>query len=179
MWLSKIRSFVSEMDQSEFRKFGMIYVAGFILCSGFLLFFYVSEEMSIKGKMKELNKSRKEVQKILTDYQKVTQQKDAVVQLLSADDTFYLQQFVQSSISTVQIASSSVGKVSSQTVNGYIEESVSVQLSGINTQQLCQLLQNIEQASRVYVKNITITRGEGATTISVSMSAATLKQSDG
>lgn len=177
--VSKIRAFISEMDQGEFRKFGIIYGAGFVLCSGLLLFFYASEEMRIQGQIKELNKSRQQVQKILTDYQKVAQQKDAVVQLLSKDETFYLQQFVQSSVQAVQIKNSSVGKVSSQTLNGYVEESVSVQLSGINMQQLCQLLQNIEQASRVYAKNITINRTEGASVISVSMSVATLKQSDG
>jgi len=177
--LTKIRSFFSEMDQGEFRTFSLMYILGFLICSGLLLFFYISQEASVLTKINELNKSRREIQKTLTDYQRVAQQKNFVTNLLSQDETFYLQQFVQSAIQTVGISNSTVGKVSSQILNGYVEESVSVQLSNISTEQICQLLQNIEQATRVYVKNITITRDVGAHVISVSMSAATLKKSDG
>jgi len=180
MWLQKIRAFVSELDQGEFRKLMMVYLAAFAACSGMLLFFYFSQEVGLKDKIRQLNKSRKTVQKVLTDYQKVAQQKEAVVKLLSEDENFYLQQFVQTTLKTVGITGSTVGKVASQSLkNGYTEESVSVLLAGINTQQLCQLLQSIEQASRGSVKNVTINREEGATDINVSMTVATLKSNGG
>lgn len=180
MWLNKIRAFITELDQAEFRKFVIAYVAAFVTCAGLLLFFYFSQEMGLKNQIKQLNKSRKIVQKILTDYQKVTQQKEAVLKLLSKDENFYLQQFVQTTLKAVGIAHSNVGKVSSKPLkDGYTEESVSVQLAGINTQQLCQLLQNIEQAPRGSVKDITIHREKGATHINVSMNVATLKSNGG
>lgn len=179
MWLSKVRSFLSEMNSIEFRKFILIYMGAFTSVVGFLIFFYISQELTIKDQAKALNKYRTQVQQILTDYQKVAQQKESVSELLASTDTFYLQQFVQSSLETIGITTSSIGKVSSQTVNGYTEESVSVQLTDINTKELCELLQTIEETSRVYVKNVTITRIEGASSISASMFIATLKQSDG
>jgi len=180
MWLTRIRTFISELDQSEFRKFMVIYVAAFLVCSGGLIFFYVSQEVGTQEQLKKLNKARKKVQKVLTDYQKVAKQKESVAQILSADKNFYLQQFTQSALQAVDIESSTVGKVSSKSLrNGYTEESVAVQLSNVNTQELCALLQNIEQASRVYVKKVTINRDVGATAINVNMEIATLKQSDG
>lgn len=180
MWLTKIRTFISELDQSEFRRFMMIYVGVFLACAGGLIFFYFSQEVGTQEQIKRLNKARKQVQKVLTDYQKVAQQKASVAQILAEDKNFYLQQFTQSALQAVEIESSVVGKVSSKSLrNGYTEESVSVQLSNINTQELCKLLQNIEQASRVYVKKVTINRDVGATAINVNMEIATLKQSDG
>lgn len=79
--LTKIRSFFSEMDQGEFRTFSLMYILGFLICSGLLLFFYISQEASVLTKINELNKSRREIQKTLTDYQRVAQQKNFVTNL--------------------------------------------------------------------------------------------------
>ena len=177
--LFKMRAFISELDRGEFRKFIVIYLAIFLVCVGFLFFYYTSSESTIKKQIKDLNESRGKVQKILSDYQKVFLQKEAIAQLFSEDKNFYLQQFVQGALKTAQITNNVVGTVSSQQVSGYTEESVSIQTTGINTQQLCQLLQNIEQASRVFVKHVTINREEKATTISASMVVATFKPNGG
>ena len=180
MWLNKIRMFIAELDIVEFRRFVIAYIFSFIVCGGLILFYYFSQQFVLFEQISLLNKSRRQVQKVLTDYQKVDQQKKKIIELLSADKSFYLQKFVQELLQALKVYGSSLGKVGSQMLaNGYIEESVSVQLKNINTKQLCELLEGIEKVSRVYVKSVVINRSAKSTSIGVYMIVATLKQNSG
>jgi type II secretory pathway component PulM len=177
--LLKIKAFITELDGNEFRKFMIFYGIVCFAGAGFLFYYYVSNESALKKQITELNNSRRQAQQILSDYQKVFQQKEATAQVFSEDKSFYLQQFVQSSLQDADISESTVGSVSSQPASDYTEESVSIQVTNINTEQLCEFLENIEQSSRVFVKHVTINREEQATVISASMVVATFKPNGG
>ena len=57
---------------------------------------------------------------------------------------------------------------------GYAEESLNVHLSQITTKQLCTLLQDIENESRVYIKFVDITKKDATKKINAEMTIATL-----
>ena len=174
--LENIRDFIKGLDQKEMARNQYIYIGCFTLLVSFLIFRHIDLRNKYDKKMNALSQSRKTIQKVLTEYGNVKNQKIEVDALLKKDKSFYIQKYFQDVVKSLQITRQSTASLVSQTLpNGYIEESLQINLAQINMKQLCDLLQKIETTSRVYAKSLDISKGTINKTMSVSMVIATLK----
>ncbi len=170
-----IRDFIRNLDRRELLRWGGAYVSLSVLIVVIILVRHVVLLKEMKSKIVLLNKSRATVQEILTKFQVVEQQKNKVVEALNRDKKFNIQIFFKTLGTKLPVASQVVPKFARKKLaNGYIEESLGLDFSQIDTKQLCELLQDIENESLVYVIFVDITRVSHARKFNVSMSIATL-----
>lgn len=173
--IDSVRDFIRGLDRKEFIFYTSLYV-GFclVMVLGIMIrHIYLIQEA--KDKMQQLNQARTTVQKSLTDFAQVAQQRSNVDAMLKKDKNFYVQKFFQDLVQRPTIGlKNATDKPSTQKLeNGYTEESLSISLTSITTQQLCMLLKGIEDEERIYIKFIDITKAV-AKKINVTMVIATL-----
>ena len=180
MILDSFRDFIRGLDKKEFRLYTIIYVGICVLFVSGIIVRHIYLVQDAKEKIQQLNNARKQVQEILTQFKGVEQQRAQVDALLKKDKNFYIQKFFQSSAQKLNVFKHATDKIAKQKLeNGYIEENLSINLTQITTKQLCELLQDIENEPRVYIKFVDITKMNTTKKINVSMSIATLiPQSD-
>lgn len=172
-----VLGFFKRIDKKDLKRYVAMYVACFGLFVGLIVYRYVNQISHYQIQIKQLNRARKDLQSILTDYNQVKQQKDQVDKILKKDKNFYLQKFFQDLIKELKINQKAVTSLVSQKLqNGYIEESLQIRFSAITMQQLCQFLEKLETNQRVYAKKLDISsKGVQSRSISVSFAIATLK----
>lgn len=173
--LGTIYNFISSLDRKELRFWGGVYVGTVALCVIiiFVRHFMVLQEM--KTKISMLNKSRNSVQEILTKFQLVEQQKSKVVEALGKDKKFNIQIFFKDLGEKLPVTKLVVPKlVRKKVASGYIEESLPLEFSQIDTKQLCEILQAFENEPLIYIAFVDITRMSHARKFNASMSIATL-----
>lgn len=173
--ISGIKNFFTNLDRKDFIRYAALYV-GICVCIAIgLVSRHIYEIVEKKSKFLALNQARKSIQKSLTKYSLVEQQKKKVDELLVKDKNFYIKKFFDGVAQKNNVHQNSKETVSKQKLeNGYIEEALSVTLSAINTKQLCELLQDIENEQRVYIKFVDINKMMNAKKINVTMSVATV-----
>lgn len=173
--LDQIHNFIRNLDRREVVRWGSAYIALVVFIVVIIVVRHVMVLKDIKTKMVLLNKSRTAVQEILTKFQSVEQQKNKVVEALNRDKKFNIQIFFKELGTKLPAARSVVPKFARKKLaNGYMEESLTLDFSQIDTKQLCELLQDIENESLVYVIFVDIVRASHARKFNVSMSIATL-----
>ena len=170
-----IRDFIRNLDRRELLRWGGAYITLSIFVVIVILVRHVILLKDIKAKIVLLNKSRTGVQEILTKFQVVDQQKNKVVEALNRDKKFKIQIFFQTLGTKLPAARSVVPKfLRTKLASGYWQESLGLDFSQIDTKELCELLQDIENEPLVYVIFVDITRVSHAKKFNVSMSIATL-----
>ena len=154
--------------------YGYLGVVVFIL--GLYLFLHVRAIQEMNEQYQVINKSRKNVQRVLTEYQAVKHQQLQVDEMLKKDKSFYLKKYYQDTIATIGITATGDATISDQKLeNGYSQELLQARFTATTTQKLAEFLQKIEEFERVYVKTIEITKGMQPNTISVVLVLATIK----
>lgn len=170
-----LRDFIRGLDKKEFRLYASLYIAisMFVVMGILIRHIYLVREA--KAKVVQLNATRKKVQKILTDFGQVAQQRIKIDALLAKDKNFHIQKFYQDVTQRFGIATDAKEKLSSQKLdNGYIEESLLISFVKITTKQLCDLLKEIENEEKIYIKSIDISKNL-VKKINVTMDIATLR----
>ena len=174
MLIDSFRDFIRGFDKKEFKLYAGLYMGACVFLVVGILVRHIYLIRDAKEKMKQLNHARTEVQKVLTDFGQVAEQRTKIDVLLKKDKNFYIQKFFQDLSQRLAITKDANDKASTQKLeNGYTEESLNINLARVTTQQLCELLQGIEKEERIYIKNIEITKAV-AKKINVTMVIATL-----
>lgn len=174
MIFDSFRDFIRSLDRREFVLYSSLYVGFFlVLVLGFIVrHVYLVQEA--QQKIKQLNNARRDVQKILTKFTQVDKQRKKI-DLLLKDKSFYIQKYFQGIAQKSNIHQHATEKVSKQKVEeGYLEESLSITLTQVTTKQLSELLQDIEDEQRIYIKFVEITKTGNTRKINVAMTIATL-----
>ena len=170
-----LRDFIRGLDKKEFRLYVGLYVAMSAMIVVGIMVRHIYLVADAKDKIKQLNVARAKVQKVLTSYGQVAQQQAKIDALLAKDKNFYIQQVFQNMTQKLSIPTDSQPRPSVQKLdNGYIEDSLSISLVKITTQQLCELLKEIAGEERIYIKNIDIAKNL-MKKINVTMDIATLR----
>lgn len=174
--LDFIKDYIQGLNRKEVLRIFGIYFLGFTILVGLLLYRHFNLIADMKQKMKALNKARQDVQVILTEYGHIKSKQHDVDQLLAKDKGFYIQKYYQDTVANAHIANQTASNLNSQTwPNGYIEESLQINLLQITMQQMCEFLQALQSNQRVFVKNLDITKANTDKKINVNMTIATLK----
>lgn len=174
MVFDSLKDFIHSLDKKEFKRYISLYIGVCLLLIVAILVRHVYLLQEYEKNMLQLNNIRREVQKVFTKFQQVEHQKNKIDALLKKEK-FYIQKYFQDVLQKVGLYQKTSEKLTKQKLeNGYTEESLQVNLAGLNTKDLCELLQAIEQEQRVYVKHIEITPVLSSRIINVTMSIATL-----
>jgi type II secretory pathway component PulM len=174
--LDSIKDYIQGLSYKEVTRILYGYIILFMIVVGFLLYRHFNAISDAEKKMKLLNKGRQDIQIILTEYAHIKNKKNEVDLLLGKDKNFYIQKYYQDALTESNITNQSSSNLVSQTwPNGYIEESVQINLSQITMKQLCEFLQILQKNPRVFLKNLDILKGSVDKKINVNMSIATLK----
>ncbi|MDR3646783.1 MAG: hypothetical protein P4L22_04565 [Candidatus Babeliales bacterium] len=177
----KVRSFFIYMQENDFKKYLMIFLTIIFLAVGFILYQYFSRISYLKKEIQRINASREEAQKILTKHQQVKKQKAIVAELLERGKVFKILDFFNSVVEKLNL--SNKVKETKITVNGlensatqeYEEIKLEVDLTSMNMKELTDLLNEIEENERVYIKGLEITHPKAIPAVDVNISIATLQ----
>ncbi len=174
--LESIKDYIQGLNQKEMMRIVIAYIVAFVLLVGFLVYSHFNAIVSAQQKTKLLNKARKDIQLILTEYDHIKSKKSEVDALLAKDKNFYIQKYCQDTLNDVKLTNQSpLTLVTTTWPNGYIEESVQINVSQITMKQMCEFLQALQTNQLVFVKNLEILKGTVAKKINVNMLVATLK----
>ncbi len=179
IFLDSIRNFIQNLDRKEMMRYGLLYVGICLACvAGIIIRYYmINQEWS--QKLQQLNKARGQIQQIFTNFNAVQQQKNKVDEALKQNKNFNIQQYFQNLMNQQRLASQATSKFSYEKLpNGYIQESLAINLSQINTQQLCELIVAIENQPLMYIISVDITHVPQAKKINVSLIVGTLRSEE-
>lgn len=178
-FLNTVQERLASFEKREIVRFGFIYLAICVMIVAGIIGYYVYSLQEFKNKITLLNKSRNSVQSIFTQYQVVKQQKNKVDEALKQNSNFNIVRFFQDFTQKKNLTGQTTTKVSRQKLpNGYLEESLQVTITQIDTKTICEILHEIQQESIVYVVSIDITKQNFAKKINLSMTIATLREEE-
>ena len=173
--INSLRAFVKRLDGREFFIYSMAYLGLSLFALSVIIVRHVYLSRDAVENYQKLNKTRVTVQSILSKFSNVEKQREKVDAILKKDKNFYIQKFFHDLLQKNKNNAHSTDKLSKQKQdNGYTEESLAINLTQITTKQLCEILKDIEDEDRVYIKNVDITGMAAAKKINVSMNIATL-----
>ena len=177
-FFDSIKNHLSRTNRQDFYKYAGISTAVLtLLLIGIFYYYYSTTETLIK-QIKTINSKRQDTQLILKKLKKVKRQSQEVNELLEKEANFKIQNFFDTIIQQQKLQSNlkKSADISSELVyKKYTERKLTAQLKQISTQQLCEFLQTIEQKSRIYTKELIITKTRGAA-LDVTLTIATLTQ---
>ncbi len=176
-FLNDLQSRITLLDKRSWYQYLAITAVFFFLLVGVILFFYYRSVSKWEQKIAEVNESRLEAKKLLDKAERVKKERTEVTALLEEDPNFKIKAYMQDVLEKVGILAQvqSENAVVSSMQDGYQENQVTYQLAGINMRQLTELLNEIEENKRVFVKELDITKSKKVPrTIDVDIRIATM-----
>lgn len=167
---------LAAFEKKEIVRFGLIYLMVCIILVIAIIGYYVYAQQEMKSKMILLNKSRSAVQSVFTQYQVVKQQKNKVDEALKQNTKFNIIKFFQDIAQKKNLTNQITTKLGTLKLpNGYLEESLQITVTQIDTKTMCELLLEIQEEQIVYIVSVDITKQNFAKKINLSMTIATLR----
>lgn len=174
--MQSVRDYLYGLNKKETMRIMGAFFILFICIISFLLFKHVNLLHNIEQKTQVLNKARRDIQIILTEYEHMKNKKNEVDLILMKDKNFYIKKYYQDTVKELHIVNESSSSLMTQLwPNGYEEESLQINFLQISMKQLCEFLQSLQTNQRVFVKDLNITKGSIAKKINASLTIATLK----
>lgn len=181
-YLEPIRDFLENLNKRQFYYFVAATLGIVILVAGFLIYRMLGEADLLYRQMANINQKRQEARVLLAQNQQINEYKTAAEQLLARDKNYKLLEGINELLARTQLEN----KVRNKNLlsadahlfkgTGYMERQVELALSGINTQQMVQLLEAIENNQRLFVKKLTIVQPQQDGPLDVTLVIATLEQ---
>ena len=175
----RIKHFFDQLEERTFHQYALGLIVGTALLMGAIVFFQYRSQATFKKQASRLNNYRQTAQDLLSRYERVREQQQAVTRVLEQDKSFRIVGFIDGLLQSLQLIQNRTA--SSQTTEPlehpekYNEITVNFTLTEINMQQLALLLQELEKNERIYTKSLEITKSTNKPTIEVQLSVATLQ----
>lgn len=176
-----IRNFFILLEEKDFKKYALIFFVLIFTILGFIFYRYFSKVSHLKKEIQRTNIAREDAKQLLTKHQKVKRQKILVDEILEKDKKFKILQFFDSVVEKLNLSNKVSDKKISQNDlensadQDYIEIKLDVTLSGMNMKQVNDLLNEIENNERVYIKSLEITRPNSVPAVDVNITIVTLQ----
>jgi len=180
-FLNSLQNIIVKFDRKEFYRYAGVYFGVVFLIAAGLVYLYVSRLSSLRSDLKKLNIRRSEVQLLLKKLKDVKQQSAEVNEVLAEEKSFKIQSFFDGIVTQQNLTSKQKrdAEVSEELLyKRYTEIKLSAQFRQLDMMALCKLLSEIEQKTRIYIKELSISKTKGAG-FDAALTIATLKpQSD-
>lgn len=175
-FLQKIRGRLSSFDTSEFYRNSTLFIGLMAFIITGCMWFYFTRTRRLQGALREVYKQELEAKDLLERLKNVKKQSDEINALLEQDKNFRIKNFFEDTLKRLNLSGNLRGEArTTEEVlkKRYTEVTLQATLQPINTQQLCELLQLIEQKGRIYTKELTIIKMPNSS-LGVTLTIATL-----
>ncbi len=177
-FMQKIHDRIEGLERKIFYRYLIILSVCMALAMAAIIYFFYSSVHDLENKINDLNELRtSEVKKILSRMKNVQKQQKEVDDILAKDPSFKIGGYFAVQLAQLGIAENKKEETISQ-VNlsdeKYRESVLRATFTGLTMQQLCRLLNIIEQNPRVYTKALEIQRAKNKT-IDVTLTIGTLQ----
>lgn len=175
--LNNIRGFISRLDEQKFFNYTAIFLGVLALLFGFFLYQGIGSITDEQERIETINDAREEAQDLIARFEQVKKQRAKVNKILTEDRRFKISDYFNKLLEKHNLERhlQTEPKVAEDTLDrNYKEVRITPLLKQINMRQLTQLLQDIEDKERVYIKKLDITKTEPAS-IDAMITIATLQ----
>jgi hypothetical protein len=180
-FFDKIKQYVAGLDEKSFLTYGAGALGAIVLLCAGLIYYYYSNIGYWRKQINDINYSREEVKRIIDRDELVQKQRAEVNKMLDEMPNFKIEEYfneliakhglMQNKVTTPNITYGDRGD------KEYREVLLTTQFDMLNMKQLTELLNDIEQNSRIYAKELEITKAKKApNTIDVTLTIATLQR---
>jgi len=177
--LERLKQYVYDLDERTFYQYLVGFLASVMLLMAVMVFWQYRATSAIKKKIANLNVQREEAQAILTKFQQVSHQKEAVESVLEKDKSFKIFGYMDTLLGTLQLTrNKGVYQQSTEPLEGhdsYDEVTLVVPLTEITMRNLAELLHEIEKNERIYIKQLEVAQSPSKPAIDVTLTLATLQ----
>jgi len=178
MNMTSIINFVQELDRREFYRY-LAVTGGIFLCVlGIIFFFQRRQIQDLDRRLKNVNKQRQAVRKILQEHALAEEQRQAVDSILERDRTFRIKEFFQLAVKNLGLTRA-MGKepvvIDNDLGNGYTETQLESNFRNLDMKQVSDLLNRIEQNNRLYTKELTLSKARRTQKVDANLVIATLQ----
>jgi hypothetical protein len=177
--LDQIKNYIATLNTQELQRMFLIVIGVFVFLLCGFLFYHIRSVNALHRDINSVNKTRREVQHMLSTYATVQEQKESVNKILTEDKAFKIKEYFTSVLRDLQFEQKNIEQTTVSEPrdlrNGYFEIRLDGSFINITMQNLAELLQTIERNKRVYIKDLTITKNTQTPTIDARLSIATLQ----
>lgn len=177
--LEKLKQYLYELDERTLYRYFIAFLASVATIMGLVVLLQYRAIKGITKNIKSLNAQRIEAQEILTRFQQVTHQKEAVESVLEKDKSFRIVGYVDTLLNNLQLSrNKGAYQPTTEPLEGhdsYDEVTLIVPLTEITMRNLAELLNEIEKNERIYIKQLEIAKSQTRPAIDVTITLATLQ----
>jgi hypothetical protein len=176
-FLEPIKNFINKTDSKTFSYYMIGYAAGCVLLCMLIIFYYYRSVGTLQRKIKNINSSREGVLDILEKASSVQQQRSMVEETLAKDTDFKIGGYFKNLLVKLNLRDKEVAEETSTAdlEENYRRSELSAKFEDMSMRELTELLQEIEQNSRIATSRLEITQSKKKPrTIEVSLTISTL-----
>jgi len=178
--LDKLQKFLDTLDEKTFYKYLGIASLGLFLVIGLIIFNYYRTTSYWHAKIETTNELREDIQLLLTKAQQIKTMQAEANRMLAEDEDFKIRGYFENLLNQLRIPAQNIVEINITPVDRdtKIRENIlTAKLTDMNMKQLTELLEEIEQNKRVYIKEVEITKSKKRpNTIDISLTFATLNK---
>lgn len=180
MIVESLKNLLGGLDDRQMKLLSGISILLFFIATSTTLYIAVRRVDTSERRIKKVNQLREQAKAILTRHAIVKKQQAEVDTVLERDNSFKIKEFFTTAITKLGLT----GSISKQPEvtdpqdlgNGYSEIKLDASFSGVSTQQLVDILYQIEQNERIYTKEVIVTKAPKSATLDLALVIATLQK---
>lgn len=174
--IKTLYAYIYLLDRNDFYKNIAIFIGVNILTFVLFMLILSSNFSSYSNALQEMYKREEETKKLLERLTNVKKQSEEINNLLKQEPSFRIKNFFDDALKKLNLTryqKRDADVTEEDVLKGkYTEVRLNSLIYGIDTRQLCDLLQTLEEKSRIYMKELVITKK--GSFIDVNITIATL-----
>lgn len=167
----KLHIYLLSLDTPDFYKKAGIFLAANTVIAGLCIYFFLSTMSTMKSSLQDIYKKELESNNLLDRLAKVKKQSEEINSILEQEPNFRIKNFYEDTLKKLNLESKQPREADvaeEEVLKGrYTEVRLTSQLKAIDTRQLCDLLQALEQKTRIYTKDLTIVKRDGLVDVTI------------
>lgn len=177
----RAKRFVDELEDRQVYQYVLAIVGCFVLVMGLLFYLHYNRIQKLQQEFRKISKDREKAKLLLARHAVVEQRKLQVDEVLGREKAFYIKEYFEKLIAELNLTAYSpkIELMSQDLQNNYSEVKLEATLSGINMQQLVELVYRIEKDDRLYTKELVINKAPQRAALDVKLVIATLQRQTG
>ena len=173
--IENIKNYLKNIQEKTFYQYLAGVVGVIVVLCGLIFFLYFRSISNLKQEISNLNDSRDRAKEILDQAEKVQKQRTAVDTILAQEPDFKIAGYISDLLAKKGLKPTQETAADGYQEGNYLEKLLTIQLQEISMRDLTELLDEIEQKERLYLKEIDINKSKKSPkTIDVTMTIATL-----
>lgn len=161
--VQKITNYIDSLSTKKRYLFIGIFIGALFALHAMIIFWHYSTIQHLKNQIDEINEQREErVQDIVTRTNHVRKQREEVDALLAKDPDFKLGGYINDLLAELRLTNNKESETTSQTEREekYLETILTMKLVDLNTQQLTELLEKMENNPRITINSLEIAKSK-------------------